>query len=66
MGVIGEKVTKIVDLDAAQFTDGGFYAHRLPYLDGIYNYDKQLIQRLNNQELFKFLRAELFKASKAP
>lgn len=64
LGLLGEKVVDILDLSPHQFLTGSFYFSHYPYLAGIYNDDKGIIQRIDVEELFKFVSVELLPAVK--
>lgn len=66
IGILAEKVLKIVDLEADEFTENQFYMQHLSYLDGIYNDESGVIQLVNVNGLFKFLGEELFNVAKEP
>lgn len=60
VGILGEKVGEIVDLQRSQFNKAGFYLHHFPYLDSIYSDSNGVIQHIDIEQLFHFLSTELF------
>lgn len=60
IGVIGEKITEIVDLSPSKFVDPSFYLHHLPYLDGVYSDEHGIIQRIDIKAFFQFVNRTIF------
>jgi chemotaxis-related protein WspB len=60
LGILGEKIEEIIDLQPEQFTLTEFPLHYFPYLDKVYSDDKRMIQYINIAEFFHFLSAEIF------
>lgn len=60
VGLIGEKITEIVDLSPSKFVDPSFYLHHLPYLDGIYSDEQGIIQRIDIKAFFDFVGRTIF------
>ncbi|WP_068468146.1 chemotaxis protein CheW [Candidatus Protochlamydia phocaeensis] len=58
-GILGEKITEIVDLQPSDFVEGKMYQPNLSFLDGIHSDEEGIIQRVDVMEFFKFLTLEL-------
>lgn len=55
-GLLGEKVSEIIDLETDQFGKNEFYFLNLPYFDKSYSDDHGIILNVNIVEFFHFLR----------
>lgn len=62
VGILGEKVEEIIDLNSEQLSIIDFPLPSFPYLDKIYSDGKRVIQYVNVEEFFSFLATEIFKA----
>lgn len=60
LGILGEKVDKIVDLRPEQFRQPEFSLPYFPYLDKIYSDNKGIVQYINIEEFFQHLSDEVF------
>lgn len=64
IGIIGENVTEILDLSRSYFVQSDFNLYPYPFLNGLYSDKSGVIQRVNIEELFKFLTEEIVKITK--
>jgi chemotaxis-related protein WspB len=64
IGLLGERVTEIIDLDKSQFITAGFYCH-FPYLGGVYTDHKGGIHLIKVDQLFEFLKTVLLGITQA-
>jgi chemotaxis-related protein WspB len=57
-GILGEKVTDLLDVRREEFQQKDFSGSSFPYINRIYNNDQQIIQYLDIEEFFRFLPQE--------
>ncbi|MBA2367882.1 MAG: chemotaxis protein CheW [Candidatus Protochlamydia sp.] len=58
LGILAEKVSDILPLEQKQFFDEDLYMEQSPFLDGIFHDAEGIIQRIDVEELFKFLSSK--------
>jgi chemotaxis-related protein WspB len=58
LGILAEKVFDILPLAKEQFSDADLYLKQSSYLDGVFNDSEGIIQRIDVEELFKFLSSK--------
>jgi chemotaxis-related protein WspB len=63
MGLLGEKVLEILDLDEFQFVETQLYARDFPYLSKVFNDGKGMIHRIDISQFFQFFMTDLVKIS---
>jgi chemotaxis-related protein WspB len=65
LGILGEKVEEMIDLQPEQFSKQEFPLHHFPYLDKVYSDQKGIIQYIHIEEFFTFLSAEIFEGKES-
>lgn len=65
IGILGEKVSEIIECLPENFDKIEFNFSHFPYLEMIYNEEQGMIQLLNVENFIRFLSAEIFKGTRS-
>ena len=55
LGIIAEKIIEAREMNPALFNESGFQIKNLTFLNGIYNTEKESIQKINVNQFFEFV-----------
>lgn len=56
LGLAAEEIVEVREIDSDLFMDTGVRIKDLPFMDGIYNYEKESIQQISLNQLFNFIK----------